>query len=204
MKLSRLLMISAISLVFASTSAQAQEDAGSQEASRYDGGSFTVAPPAGWQLVSGNLNPKELQKLPENIREHYNARNTDVIFMNIPTRDAETKGFRDSLNIVTISDPIPLNDDLVKELNNVLKQQYESMFEKFELESTQVTKVGNLEVLQVKGSYTVLNYKIKMEQYLVPAKKESLVLTCTYDTSKSDASDIIGACNKAVESLELK
>ncbi len=202
MKLSRMIMFSAFFFMTSAATAQAQEEA--NENSRYDGGSFTIAAPAGWQLVSGNLSQKEIQKLPENLREHYNMRNTDVIFMNIPTQDAETKGFRDSLNIVTISDPIPLNEDLVKELSNVLKQQYESMFEKFELESTQISKVGNLEVLQVKGAYSVLNYKIKMEQYLVPSKQESLVLTCTYDTSKSDASDIIGACNKAVESLELK
>ncbi|MBO4349698.1 MAG: hypothetical protein J6A01_01975 [Proteobacteria bacterium] len=202
MKLAKNIILSALLLLTSSTFALAQEEA--NESSRYDGGSFTIAAPAGWQLVSGNLSPKEIQKLPENLREHYNMRNTDVIFMNIPTQDAETKGFRDSLNIVTVSDPIPLNEDLVKELSNVLKQQYESMFEKFELESTQISKVGELEVLQVKGSYSVLNYKIKMEQYLVPSKQESLVLTCTYDTSKSDASDIIGACLKAVESLELK
>ena len=197
-----MIIFSAFFLMTSSAVALAQDEA--KEASRYDGGSFTITPPNGWQLVSGNLSQKEVQKLPENLREHYNMRNTDVIFMNIPSQDAEAKGFRDSLNIVTVSDPIPLNDDLVQELSNVLKQQYESMFEKFELESTQITKVGELEVLQVKGAYSVLNYKIKMEQYLVPSKRESLVLTCTYDTSKSDASDILAACNKAVESLELK
>ena len=198
MKLSQICMCSLLSLGLCATTAMAQD-----EASSYDGGSFKINPPAGWQLVSGNLSQKEIQKLPENVREHYNMRNTDVIFMNIPTQDAETKGFRDSLNIVTISDPIPLNDDLVKELSNVLKQQYDSMFEKFNLESTEVTKVGEHDVLLVKGSYSVLNYNIKMEQYLVPSKKDSLVLTCTYDSGKSDASDIIGNCKKAVESLVL-
>ena len=207
MKLSQFLLISTLSLFVSSTSAFAQEegsnDAQPAESFRYDGSSFDITPPAGWQLVSGNLSEKELKKLPENVREHYTARNTDVIFMNIPTQDADTKSFRDSLNIVTISDPIPLNDDLVKELTNVLKQQYESMFEKFELETIQVTKIGEHDALQVKGAYAVLNYKIKMEQYLIPSKKESLVLTCTYDTSKSDAADIISACTKAIETLTL-
>ena len=93
--------------------------------------------------------------------------------------------------------------ELVKELSNVLKQQYESMFEKFELESAELTKLNNMDVLSVKGHYNVLNYSIGMEQVLVPSKSDSIVLTCTYDTAKAKADDVIKACRSAVESLVL-
>ena len=123
--------------------------------------------------------------------------------MDINSPDAEAKGFKDSLNIVTINEPIPLNDELVKELSTVLKQQYESMFEKFELENIEVTTLKDKKVLSVKGGYTVMNYKAKMEQTLIPAKNESLVLTCTYETEKAMADQIINACRESVASLVL-
>lgn len=168
---------------------------------KYDGGTFSLIPPKGWLIVSGNLSEKEVQKLPENVREHYTLRNTDVIYMNLDAPDADTKGFKDSLNIVTINEPIPLSDELVKELTTVLTQQYETMFENFEFESAKQIKLGEIDVLQVKGGYKVLNYDVRMEQYLVPSSKESVVLTCTYDSSKDKAAEIIKACTDSVHSL---
>lgn len=187
------------------TNAMAQDNAddANEDKNIYDGDSFTIVPPANWLLVSGNLDPKDVAKLPENVKEHYTQRNTDVIFMDINSPDAEAKGFKDSLNIVTINEPIPLNDELVKELSTVLKQQYESMFEKFELENIEVTTLRDKKVLSVKGGYTVMSYKVKMEQTLIPAKNESLVLTCTYETEKDNADKIINACRESVASLVL-
>ncbi len=207
MKLFRGIAFSLIALMAFSSGALAQDAdnaGGSNEPSKYNGVTFTITPPKNWQIVAGSLSEKEIQKLPENLREHYsNRNNSDIIFMDIGSPDADVKGFKDSLNIVTINEPIPLTPELVKELSNVLKQQYESMFEKFELESAEIAKLNNMEVLSVKGHYSVLNYNIRMEQVLVPSNTESLVLTCTYDTSKSKAEEVIAACRSAVESLVL-
>lgn len=200
MNLCRSLGIIALSMLF---TANAFADTPNGEAEKYDGGTFTIVPPQGWLLVSGNLSEKEVQKLPENVREHYTLRNTDVIYMNLEGPDADTKGFKDSLNIVTINEPIPLSDELVQELTNVLTQQYEAMFENFEFDSAKQTKLNDLDVLLVKGSYKVLNYNIKMEQYLVPSTKDSVVLTCTYDASKDKAAEIAKACTDSVKSLVL-
>ncbi len=206
MKFSRGLAVAMMASMLFSASAFAQdkaEDGAVGESDKYNGGTFTIVPPGGWILVSGSLSQKEIQKLPENVREHYSMRNTDIIFMDIASPNADAKGFKNSLNIVTINEAIPLNDSLVSELSNVLKQQYEAMFEKFELETPTVTKLGSMDVLLAKGSYTILNYAINMEQYLVPSKNESLVLTCTYDSSKSNSAEAIEKCRNAVKSLVL-
>ena len=207
MKLFRGIAFSLIALMAFSSGALAQDAdnaGGSGEPAKFNGVTFTITPPKNWQIVAGSLSEKEIQKLPENLREHYSGRNnSDIIFMDIGSPDADVKGFKDSLNIVTINEPIPLTPELVKELSNVLKQQYESMFEKFELESAEIAKLNKMDVLSVKGHYSVLNYNIRMEQVLVPSNTESLVLTCTYDTSKVNAEEVIAACRSAVESLEL-
>ena len=200
MKLYRLLGLVAIPMLFAGN-ALADTPNGDSASEKYDAGTFSITPPRGWMLVSGNLSEKEVQKLPENVREHYTLRNTDVIFMNLDAPDADTKGFKDSLNIVTINEPIPLSEDLVNELKTVLTQQYEAMFENFEFESATQTTLNDIDVLQIKGGYKVLNYDVKMEQYLVPSSKESVVLTCTYDASKDKAAEILKSCTDAVKSL---
>jgi len=173
------------------------------ENEKYDGGSFTITPPKGWILVSGNLGDKELAKLPENIREHYNSRNTDVLFMNIAGLDQQpTQGFKDSLNIVTVTEEIPLTDDLVKELTDVLKQQYVNMFDNFEATSMEKSKIGARDVFEVKGTYSILNYSIMMRQVFIPLSNVSLVMTCTYESSHED--DVADLCDKAIRSLEVK
>lgn len=185
--------------LFFPLSALAQSD----ESGKYDAGSFTITPPEGWILVSGSLGEKELAKLPENIREHYNARNTDVLFMNIAGLDQQpTQGFKDSLNVVTVAEQIPLTDDLVKELTDVLKQQYKGMFDNFASSSMEKTKIGARDVFEVKGSYTILNYSIMMRQVFIPLSNASLVMTCTYESSHEDT--VAELCDKAIRSLEVK
>lgn len=170
----------------------------------FNGGSYEITPPKGWIHVAGYLSEKELKKLPENVRDHYSIRSTDVIFMNLNAQDSKEKGFKDSLNIVTISEAIPLNDDLVKEMKDILTQQYQSMFTDFEMTSFELSKLNDKDVLLVKGNYTVINYKVKMEQFLVPNKDEALVLTCTYDSTREDAVTVIENCQNAVKSLSFK
>ena len=94
-----------------------------QNAEQYSNEKLTITPPDGWMLVSGSLGDKEMNQLPENIRAHYNARNTDVLFINIDSLDKPVAGFKNSLNIVTINEEIPLTPELVKELEGVLKDQ---------------------------------------------------------------------------------
>ena len=172
------------------------------ESDVYTGSNYTIVPPAKWILVSGNLGDKELSKLPENVREHYNQRNTDVLFMNIEGLDKPTQGFKDSLNLVTVNESIPLTDALVAELKEVLKQQYGSMFEKFDLKSMEKSKLGDREVFEVQGEYAILNYKVKMRQVFIPLESTSLVVTCTYEESRE--AEVTPLCAKSLESLTFK
>jgi len=173
-----------------------------QDVEVFNGGTFTIEPPAKWLLVSGNLSENEMKKLPANVREHYNQRNTDVLFMNIDGADAKPLGFKDSLNIVTVNEPIPLTEELVRELSAILKQQYAAMFEQFEVASIGVQKLRDMDVLEVAGSYTILNYSVRLLQIFVPSKSESLIITCTYEATREDL--VRPLCRRAFESLVLK
>ena len=192
-----------LALCFVSSSAFAQASDTASAAEKYTGETFSIEPPNGWMLVTGALGEAERKKLPANVQEHYESRNADVLFLNLASQDAVSKGFKDSLNIVTISEAIPLTEELVQELSSVLEQQYTSMFEKFEMETVEVSKLGEMDVLSVKGSYLVLDYKIKMEQILVPSQKDSIVMTCTYDSGKENADQVIETCRKAMRSIVL-
>lgn len=173
-----------------------------QESEVYDAGTYSIQAPSKWILVSGVLGERELAQLPENVREHYNQRNSDVLFMNIDSIETMTPGFKDSLNIVTVNEPIPLSEDLIKELSTVLKQQYSSMFEQFELESIGMTKLRDLDVLKLVGKYQILNYSVKLIQTFIPSKNESLVVTCTFEASKEEL--VSGLCQNSLETLILK
>ena len=174
----------------------------------YNGNSYTLTPPANWLLISGSLTENDRNKLPENIRDHYKAGNSDIIFMDIDSLDSEVKkGFKNNLNIVSINESIPISDELVKELSTILEQQYDSMFaQTFKVESTKTIELNNIEgkVFYLSGTYTVQDYSIKMEQILVPAKSESFVLTCSYETGKPDTEETASKCDAAFKSLKLK
>ena len=166
--------------------------------------SYIVTPPQGWLQISGALTDAELLNLPDNIRDLYTRPgNSDVIFINVASPNAETTGnFKDSLNIVTISEKIPLTDDLVKELTNVLKSQYDTMFENFKLESAEKTKINDADALVFKGAYTIKEFEIKMEQYLYSTPDKAFVLTCSYNSKAEQAQDNIDACRQAVRSIK--
>ena len=160
---------------------------------------FKIVPPSGWLHVSGLLSDTELQKVPENVREHYTKTMSDVIFLDLRSPDSDTQNFKNSLNIVTVPEEISLTKELVKELTTVLEQQYASMFTDFTLDSSGVERVGEREVLMFKGHYTVREFSVNMEQVLVPSKSGSLVLTCTADSQKGG--EAMEACRKSVASV---
>ena len=202
MKIKHIMLPLAVAAMIATPAfAQAPED------ESYNGDSYVITPPANWLLISGTLTPKELAKLPENIREHYNQRNnSDVIFMNIDALDAETKGFKNTLNIVSINESIPISDELVKELSTILSQQYDSMFaQTFKMEDSKIIELDSVgKAFYLSGTYTIQDYTIKMEQALVPTKSESLVITCSYETGKPDTEETAAKCDAALKSLKLK
>ena len=166
----------------------------------YNATNYSITPPANWKIVSGTLTEKELSKLPENINKQFSQRNTDVIFLNKP--DKQNSGFMNNLNIVSIGEEIVLTDEVIKELEAQLKQQYVSMFGAFEMETIEKQTEEKQETLHVKGSYSALNYNITMEQFLMPHGKTSVVLTCTYVTDKGQADG--DACKEAVKTLKFK
>ena len=177
---------------------------GTEEAAKpYEAGSYTIIPPASWMQVSGTLSSDELSKLPANIRDQFTQRNTDVLFLK-KAPDKPKAGFINNLNIVLINEEIVLTDEVVSELEPILKQQYDSMFKPFNVEVMEKRPFNNKEVLYVKGNYTVLNYSVTLEQYLIPSgsTKQSLVLSCTYDTEagKEDGE----ACVNAIKSVTMK
>jgi len=197
-------MAATLALSLFASPVMAQDNAPSDEkVEPYEGSSYTLTPPKSWLLVSGSLSEKELSQLPPNIKEHFNQRNTDVLFMNIEQGKPKA-GFINNLNIVVINEEIVLTDEVINELNPILKQQYESMFKPFTMETIEKRPFNDTEILYVKGSYSVLNFPVTMEQFLIPSAsaKESLVMTCTYntETGKEDAE----ACIKAIQSVKLK
>ena len=117
---------------------------------------------------------------------------------------ADSKSFKDNLNIIAIGEEIPLTDELIAELTTVLKAQYSAMFENFVLDSVEKSKIKDVEVLLIKGSYGVLNYAVKMEQVLYPAESNAYVMTCSYDAEGEKSAETIAGCRKAMESIQIK
>ena len=176
-----------------------------EESAPVDCDSFVITPPAGWLPVAGMLSEKELNRLPNNIREHYTRPTSDVIFIDLSSPDAaDAKSFKDNLNVIAIGEAIPLSDELIAELTTVLKAQYSAMFENFVLESAEKSKLNDVDVLLIKGSYGVLNYAVKMEQVLYPASSNAYVMTCSYDAQSENSASVIAACRKAMESIQIK
>lgn len=176
-----------------------------QESAPVDCDSFVITPPEGWLRVAGMLSEKELNRLPNNIREHYTRPTSDVIFIDLSSPDAaDSKSFKDNLNIIAIGEEIPLTDELIAELTTVLKAQYSAMFENFVLDSVEKSKIKDVEVLLIKGSYGVLNYAVKMEQVLYPTESNAYVMTCSYDAESENSAETIADCRKAMESIQIK
>lgn len=161
---------------------------------------YAISAPAGWEAVSGELNAEELEKLPTNIREHYDPKTTDVMFMDLSTgKDSE---FKDNLNVVVLDEPVPVNDELIAELKNILTDQYQSLFENFELKSFEKITLGANQAIRIEATYTLLGYNLVLYQALMSGQNKALVITCTMDQARKD--DRIKVCNDAFASVAFK
>lgn len=170
----------------------------------HKGSGYSLTAPAGWEVVSGELEEAEVGKLPEKIKEHYNSKSTDVMFMDLATggEGAENE-FKDNLNVVVLDEPVPITDELVAELQGTLNDQYGKLFENFKLEKFEKSKVGAHDVLKIHASYELLSFKLYLFQMLVSgpaaAPDKALVVTCTVAQSRKDERE--GVCDNAFASL---
>ncbi|MFA5625312.1 MAG: hypothetical protein WC966_09710 [Bradymonadales bacterium] len=176
--------------------------ASAQELKTFESTSYSIVPPSEWFVVSGDIAEKDRMKLPPAVREHYNPRALDAMFMDVKDLAGEKQDFKDNLNIVVVNEAVPVTEAVKKEMVTVLQQQFESMFEDFTMLSSDIVSVGKYPAFLISAKYSLLNYQIKMVQWLVPSKTESLVLTCTFDQSREEAT--LRLCNEAVNSLVLK
>ncbi len=158
---------------------------------------YAVQPPSGWEWVTGELEPAELERLPQTIREHYDPNTTDAMFMDLSGKD---DAFKDNLNVVVLDDVIPLSPELVEELQRILTQQYESMFESFNLEAFEMAQYGPHSAVKILATYKLLDYELVLFQALMSGPKNSLVLTCTMEKSRRD--DRINTCGQAFGSVK--
>lgn len=158
---------------------------------------YTIVPPSGWEVVSGELDEAELQKLPKNIRDHYDPKTTDAMFMDLVT-DKESE-FKDNLNIVVLDEAVPINDDLVGELKQILTDQYKSLFEEFELKSFEKTTFGNNEAVRIEATYKLLGYDLVLYQALMAGPDKALVITCTMDQSRKE--ERMKTCTESFKSV---
>src|SRR5690606_3963321 len=150
-----------------------------------------------WQVVSGELDEAELQKLPKNIRDNYDPKSTDAMFMDLVT-DKESE-FKDNLNIVVLEEQVPINDELIGELKQILTDQYKSLFEEFELKVFEKSKFGANDAVKIEATYTLLGYKLVLYQALMAGPDKALVITCTMDQSRKEAR--MKACTDALRSV---
>ena len=104
------------------------------------GKGYSILPPTGWEVVSGELAAPELEKLPPNVRDHYNPKETDVLFMD--SAAAKDSDFKDNLNVLVLDEPVPINPELLTELKDVLTEQYKSLFDSFQLVAFENTWAG--------------------------------------------------------------
>jgi len=162
---------------------------------------YSIVPPKGWDAVSGELSAKELDKLPEGVREHYDKNTTDIMFMDLNTEGGKD-AFKDNLNVVVLDEEVPIADDLKKELEKILVGQYTSLFTEFKLESFEGKDFGALKGILIQGTYKLLDYDLFLYQALISGPGNALVVTCTMEKSRKD--DRIKICDEAFSSITFK
>lgn len=161
---------------------------------------YTINAPGGWETVSGELDPEQLAKLPTNIREQYDPKTTDVMFMDLSAkRDSE---FNDNLNIVVLDEPVPVTDELINDLKNILTDQYQMLFDNFELKSFGKTTFGSNDAIRIEATYTLLGYNLVLYQALMSSDNKALVLTCTMDEARKE--ERMKLCSETFGSVQFK
>ncbi len=162
---------------------------------------YSILPPAGWEVVSGELDDQEFKKLPPEIQNNYNPKSADVLFMDLSGAAAggDKKDFRDCLNVAVIEEAVPVNDELSKELEKILGEQYGNLLKNFQVSAFETRKFGVNQAIHLRASYEAINYKLFMYQALVTGPDKTLVLTCTVDESRKN--DRMKQCEEAFSSL---
>ena len=161
---------------------------------------YSIMSPTGWEVVSGELDQQELEKLPRSIRDHYDPRTTDVMFMDLAgSKDNE---FKDNLNTVVLDEPVPISEELIGELKTILTDQYKSLFENFELVSFEQATFGENAAVRIQATYTLLGYNLVLYQALMTGPTKTLVITCTMDQARKD--DRIKTCDEAFTSVKFQ
>ena len=163
---------------------------------------YTMNAPENWSLVTGELNESELRKLPQNLRDQYNAQTTDVMFVNLNDATLKDEDFKDSINTVIIDEKIAVSDESLNALKTVLEQQYQQIFENFKLKKMQIRTIKDTPAFEIIAEYKILNYELQLQQYLIPSTEKSLVITCTYDIQRQEQLSKI--CNDTLEALNFK
>ncbi len=199
-----LALVTMIVLFFAtlSTSVAVAQEPVPENDKKFESPYYTISIPNNWTTVTGELEPKELEKLPQSVREHYNPQAMDAMFVNLSDEELKDDAFKDCINVVIIDDEIPATDDLVAELKGLMEQQYSSIFEQFRLLNFDWVKKEGPKMLNVQAQYKLLNYELNLEQYLIPSDKKSIIITCTYEKSREAA--LRNLCAKTVTSLQIK
>jgi len=189
-----------VALVAAGTTTALAQDDEKKPAVHESKKGYTIKSPTGWEVVSGELEGDALEKLPTNIREHYDPKTTDVMFMDLSSgKDDE---FKDNLNVVVLEEPVPVNDELIGELKDILSDQYNSLFEDFQLQTFEKTKFGENEAIRIEATYKLLGYDLFLYQALMSGESKSLVITCTMDQSRK--ADRMQTCTDAFGSVAFK
>ena len=162
---------------------------------------YSILAPTGWEVVSGELDPQELEKLPTSVREHYDPKTTDVMFMDLAS-NTEMNDFKDNLNIVVLDEPVPISDELIADLKEILTEQYKSLFEGFALTVFEKTKFGENDAIKIEATYTLLGYELVLYQALMTGPTKALVITCTMEQSRKE--DRVKICSESFSSVSFQ
>ncbi|MDX9721730.1 MAG: hypothetical protein RBU37_13350 [Myxococcota bacterium] len=173
----RLLVVAALVILGSASMAFAQEATPFTSAKGY-----SITPPAGWESVVGELGEEELAKLPPTVRDHYNPKETDVLFMDAaPAKDTD---FRDNLNVFVLDEPVPISPELLEEIKGVLTEQYRSLFDSFQLVAFETAKYGENDAIRIEATYTLVGLNLVLYQALMSGPTKAVIVTCTLDSAR--------------------
>jgi hypothetical protein len=162
---------------------------------------YSILPPQGWEVISGELDDAEFKKLPPEVQNNYNPKSADVLFMDLTgvTAGSASKDFRDCLNVAVIDETIPVNEELSKELEKILGEQYSNLLQNFQVSAFETRQFGQHKAIHIRASYEALNHKLFLYQALVAGPGNTVVLTCTVDDTRK--ADRMKQCEDAFASL---
>ncbi len=181
---------------------------------------YSILPPKGWSLFSGDLAKEELQRLPEAVRNQYDPTQIDALFVDLS--HPREQAFHDTLNILVEEVPLSLEEPLLSRLKAVLEDSYRKVFPDFvPLGFERVDLAGGPAVLfrarylmpapQREGAQPPPNAEreqsspepsmrpVIMHQFIVSGPARYLVLTCTFAAGREAERAVV--CRRAAETL---